>query len=460
MSTYRYRNEELKQLLQSRFGQSADLSIVPLRIGQGDGWLCYLTTMTNPAFLMDHVVKPLIFAHQQELFTESDDPFSVMRQRLYVGLTTMLENDPLRLPGMLTQGYAGMMLDDREQWLMIDVKQLEKRPISEPTTQTVIKGSKEAFTESAETNISMIRRRILNEHLRFEKYEIGSETKTTVYLCYIEGGADERIVKQIQERLNGSNMNSLFDSESLESIFRPGRGLLFPIVFNTERPDAICTCLLSRRVALIVNGTPFVVVIPARFSDFFQSPEDQYQWYVLGVTTRLLRYLAFMLSLCLPAFYVAITCYHQELVPTLLLTSIAAQREGIPFPAVIEMFMMEIAFELLREASTRMPRIIGQSISIAGALVLGEAAVQAGIVSDITMIIVALTGIAGFVSPIYSFGANIRLFRYALIVLGSILGLYGVIVGCAFLMIHLARIETFGVPYLSLSPRKLGRRSS
>lgn len=454
MSTDLYRNEELKRLLQSRFGRSADLSIVPLRIGHASGWLCYLTTMTNPVFLMDHIVKPLMLAHQQRLFSDSDDPFDVLRRQLYVGLATKLEDDPSLLPGLLTQGYAGMMLDDRENWLMIDVKQLETRPISESTTQTVIKGPKEAFTESAETNISMIRRRISNEHLRFEKYEIGAETNTHVYLCYIEGGADESILTQIRERLNASKLNSLFDSESLEEILSPGRGLLFPVVYNTERPDAICTCLLSRRVALIVNGTPFVVVLPALLRDFFQSPEDRYQWQVLGLTTRLLRYLAFLFSLCLPAFYVAITCYHQELVPTLLLTSIAAQREGIPFPAVIEMFIMELTFELLREASTRMPRIIGQSISIAGALVLGEAAVQAGIVSDITMIIVALTGVAGFVSPVYSFGANIRLFRYALILLGSILGLYGVIVGCAFLMIHAARIETFGVPYLSTKVRR------
>lgn len=244
-------------------------------------------------------------------------------------------------------------------------------------------------------------------------------------------------------------MVSLFDSGSLEELFRPDGIQLFPTALNSERPDEICASLLDHRIAVIVNGSPFLLVVPAIMNDFFRSPEDRYQWIVFSTFVRYIRYIAFFFALCFPALYVAVTSYHQELIPTTLLTSIAAQREGIPFPAVIEIFLMEITFELLREASTRMPRIVGQSISIAGALVLGEAAVQAGIVSNINVIVVSLAVISSYVAPIYSFGSNIRLYRYALIIAGSFLGLYGVILGCAFLMIHLSRIETFGVPYLT-----------
>jgi len=459
MTTFRFRIDAIKQQLQRRFGQTTDLMLVPIRIGSRQGLLCYLTTMTNTTFLTETVTTPLLQAYRQGGLADADRGLDAVRELLFGGLTTRLLDDPQPLPVLLTQGYAGLLLDGEPLMLMIDVKELEKRPISEPTTQNVIKGPKEAFTESADTNMSLIRRRILNERLRFEKYVVGSQSQTPVYLAFVEGEADERVLRDIRDCLQGSSMVSLFDSGSMEQLFRSRRGLLFPTLYNSERPDSICSCLMDKRVALIVNGSPFVLVVPALFSDFFKSPEDDYQWFLLGSFIRVLRYLAFMLSLSLSALYVAATCYHQELIPTLLLTSIAAQRIGIPFPAVVEMLLMEMTFELLREAGTRMPRLVGQSISIAGALVLGEASVQAGIVSNITVIVVALTAIAGFVSPVYSFGANIRLFRYALIILGSLFGLYGVIVGFAFLVVHLTRIETFGIPYLSPLARLGGRRS-
>ncbi|MDI4646311.1 spore germination protein [Cohnella hashimotonis] len=459
MRPYRFSTDTVARLLEQHFGRSADLALVPIRIGSGQGMLCYLKTMTNAGFLTENVTKPLLQAHRQGNFPPDGLGLDALREFLFGGLVTLLLGDPQSLSALLSQGYAGLLLDGEPNMLIIDVKELEKRPIGEPTTQNVIKGPKEAFTESADTNMSLIRRRIINERLRFEKFVVGSQTKTPVYLTFMEGEADERVLRDIRDFLQDNSMVSLFDSGSLEQLFRSKRTLLFPAVYHSERPDSICSCLLDKRVGLIVNGSPFVLIVPALFADFFKSPEDEYQWSVIGSLIRSLRYLAFMLSLSLSALYVAVTCYHQELIPTLLLTSIAAQRTGIPFPAVVEMFLMEITFELLREAGTRMPRLVGQSISIAGALVLGEAAVQAGIVSNITVIVVALTAIAGFVSPVYSFGANIRLFRYVLIILGSLFGLFGVIVGIAFLAVQLTQIETFGIPYFSPMSR-LGRRRS
>ncbi|MBB6638414.1 spore germination protein [Cohnella thailandensis] len=460
MATYRFRQDRIENELRAHFGSSADLSLIPIRLADRDGLLCFLSTMTNSTFLMNNVVQPLLQASYREILFDSAEALDSLRLRLFGGLNTRLLEDPGHLPEWMTQGYAGLLLDGQDRMLLIHVQELEKRSIAEPTAQNVIRGPKEAFTESADTNMSMIRRRILNENLRFEKHVIGSKSNTSVYLAYLEGEADERLLNPIREKLRSARLTGLFDSGGLENELQSNRFYLFPTTYNSERPDSICSCLLDKRVALIVNGSPFVLIIPAQFTDFFKSPEDQYQWFVFGTFIRLLRYVAFLFSLTLPAFYVAVTCYHQELVPTLLLTSIMAQRQGIPFPAVVEMFLMEITFELLREAGTRMPRLVGQSISIAGALVLGEAAVQAGIVSNITVIIVALTAISGYVSPVYTFGANIRLFRFALIVLSSVIGLYGVILGCAYLLIHLTRIETFGVPYLSPLSRFSGKRSA
>lgn len=450
--------EFVKEEIKRRLGTTSDLASVTIRIFGEEGVFSYLTSMTNSSFLMDNVIKPLTTAGIPSDTPSKDQWLDRIREQYLLALTTETTNDPGHFTDLVMKGYAILYIVGMSEVLMIDVKDLETRAVSEPTTQSVAIGPKDGFTESADTNISLIRRKILNQNLRFEKYELGEKTKTAIYLSYLDDLVEKSVLNQIREKIKHSKMDSLFASSSLDSLFQPKKLSLFPTVFASERPDNICNGLMDKRVAIIVNGSPFVLVIPALFNDFFRSPEDAYQWFTFGVFIRYLRYLSFLISLCMPAVYISITSYHQELIPTMLLTSIAAQRQGIPFPIVFEILVLEITFEILREAGTRMPRIIGQSISIAGALVLGQAAVLAGFVSNVSLIVVSLTVISGFVSPIYSFGARIRLFRYALIILGSILGLFGVFLVCAFLLIHLSRIEPFGIAYLSNSLTKFSKK--
>lgn len=452
--------EAVKSALQLTFGKTDDLALASLRFCGRDGLLCYFTTLTSASFIMDYVIRPLALAGEALRDSQSSLLMGQVREQFLSGMNSELSDRLDVLPMKLGRGYAALFMEGGSQYLLVDVKELATRTVEEPTSQNVVRGPKEGFTESAATNMSLIRRRVMTDKLRFERYEIGEKTRTEVYLAYIEEEADAEVLRQVRERVLSCRMVSLFDSGSLESLFRPSGYWLFPTVYNTERPDSVCSCLLDKRVAVIVNGSPFVLIVPALFRDFFQSPEDHYQWVLVGLFARVLRFVAFLFSLVVPSLYVAITSYHQELIPTILLTSIAAQREGIPFPAVVEILLMETAFEILREAGTRMPRLVGQAISIAGALVLGEAAVQAGIVSNINVIVVALTVISSYVAPVYTFGSNIRLFRFGLIVLASFTGLYGVILGCGFLMIHLSRMETFGVPYMSPFSRMLGKRTS
>jgi spore germination protein KA len=408
--------------------------------------------------MMDNIIKPVTLLNRLMPDTMGEALPDILRSQVFAGMTTILEDRLPEIPKLISQGYAALFIMGVNKALLIDVKALEHRSIAEPTSQNVIQGPKDGFTESAETNVSLIRRRIMNERLHIERFEKGNGTRTAVYLSYMEGMVYTGVLEQLRNQLQAIELESLFDSSAIEKKLQPrDQFLMFPAMLSSEKPDTVCSNLLAGRVAVIVDGSPFILVAPAIFADFFESPEDKYQWAVFGVFSRFIRYIAFLFSLCVPSLYVAVISYHQELIPTILLTSIAGQREGIPFPSVIEILIMEITFEILREASTRMPRIVGQSIAIAGALVLGEASVQAGIVSNITVIVVALTVISSYVAPFYTFGANIRLFRYALIAAGSIFGLYGVILGCAFLMIHLSRIQLFGVPYLS-SPATLRRR--
>ncbi|WP_379127400.1 spore germination protein [Paenibacillus sp. sgz500958] len=450
--------ESVKAEIERRLGATSDLASVAIRIFGEEGVFSYLTSMTNTAFLMDNVIKPLTLAGSPLDTPGKEQWIDRIREHYLVGLNTETSNDFAYLANLVIKGYAALYIAGMPEVLMIDVKDIETRTVSEPTTQSVAIGPKDGFTESSETNISLIRRKIQNPHLRFEKYELGEITKTVIYLSYVDALVEKDVLNQIREKILNSKMDILFASSSLDSLFQPQKLSIFPMVYASERPDNICNGLMDKRVAIIVEGSPFVLMIPALFNDYFRSPEDIYQWFTFGVFIRYLRYLSLLISLCMPAVYISITCYHQELIPTMLLTSIAAQRQGIPFPVVFEVLMLEITFEILREAGTRMPRIIGQSISIAGALVLGQAAVLAGFVSNVSLIVVSLTVISGFVSPIYSFGARIRIFRYGFIILGSILGLFGVFLACSVLLIHLSRIELFGIPYLTPSLTRLAKK--
>ncbi|MFC5652676.1 spore germination protein [Paenibacillus solisilvae] len=454
--------EQVKSHLHDAFGGTEDLALVTVLIGAEEGLLCYLKTMTSVTFMMENVIKPLSLLRQGEGEQDGVNRLQYLKEKCYGGLSGEFLSDIQALPKHLTAGKAGLWIHGVTSMLILDVMELISRSVDEPTTQTVVRGPKEGFTESAQTNMSLIRRRLANEHLRFDKYTLGAQSGTDVYAAYIEGQVDDKVLRKVKRCLSSNKVKSLFDSGSLEEMISSSPFSLFPLSYNSERPDAICALLLERRIAVIVNGSPFVLAVPAVMNDFFKSPEDYYQWFAFGTFTRMLRYLAFLFSLYIPSLYVAVTSYQQELIPTALLTSIAAQREGVPFPAVIEILAMEITFDILREAGTRMPRVVGQAISIVGALVLGEAAVQAGIISNINVIVVSLTAISGFVAPVYTFGANVRLMRFGFIILASILGLFGVIIGTVFLLIHLARLESFGVPYLSpFSPfRKAGQKDA
>ena len=223
----------------------------------------------------------------------------------------------------------------------------------------------------------------------------------------------------------------------------------FPFLLNTERPDSACANLLEGKVIIIVDGSPFALISPVVFTDFFQSSEDYYQPFVMGSFIRFIRYISFMIALILPSLYVAISTFHHELMPTQLLISIQAQREGVPFPAVVGVLVMELTFEVLREAGVRMPRAVGQTVSIVGALVIGQAAVEAGLVSNVLVIVVAFTAIASFVSPIYNFSISTRLLRFVIFFAAPFFGLYGVLVFLVLMVIHLISLRSFGVALFS-----------
>jgi spore germination protein KA len=346
-------------------------------------------------------------------------------------------------------GDTAILVDGEDTGILADTRGWRDRGVTEPSSQTVVRGPREGFSETLRTNTALIRRKIKDSNLWMETMRIGRVTKTDVSIMFINGIANEKVVQEVRTRLQRIDIDGILESGNIEELIQDVTYTPFPTMFHTERPDAVAGGLLEGRVAILVDGTPFVLTVPALFAQFFQASEDYYQHSDFSSILRILRYVSFFIALVAPSVYIAITTFHQEVLPSPLLLGLAAQREGVPFPAFIEALVMEITFEILREAGVRMPRSIGQSISIVGTLVIGQAAVEAGLVSPAMVIIVSITAIANFVFPAFNMAITIRLLRFPLMGLAASFGLYGITIGLIAIVLHLCSLRSFGVPYMS-----------
>ncbi|MFC9600099.1 spore germination protein [Peribacillus butanolivorans] len=449
--------------MKKKTGNSPDIIIRTLKISQNPEMkttILYVQGLIdNPSvtdFLIESIMKnPHLkekLLPQEALDVISEDVVSLG------GVETVTDWEKLLLS--LLSGDSIIFVDGVNKALVASTRGGERRSIQEPSTHLTVRGSREGFTESNATNIAMLRRIINSPDLWIESMKIGTVTKTDVSIMYINGIAKEGIVEEVKERLKGINIDSILESGYIEQLIEDQVMTPFPTLNHTERPDMVAGNLLEGRVAIFVNGSPFVLVAPALFVQFFQSVEDYYNRFDIASATRFLRIIVFIISIVGPAVYVAATTFHQEMIPTKLLVIVAAQRETVPLPAVVEALVMEITFEVLREASLRMPKAVGSTMSIVGALVIGQAAVQAGIVSPAMVIIVSITAIASFATPSYSIAISARLVRFLFIICAGVLGFYGMILAFIVLIVHLCSLRSFGVPYMSplapLNPEGLG----
>lgn len=355
----------------------------------------------------------------------------------------------------LLSGSTVIFINGSDSALIASTQKWEQRGVDEPTTEVIIRGPKEGFTENISVNTTLVRRRIKDIRLWLETLEIGSETKTSVALMYLNETVDKEILNELRKRLSEIETSAILESGYIEEFIEDSSYSPFPTVFNTERPDVISAGILEGRIAIFVDGTPFVLLVPALFTHFFQSPEDYYSRSDFGFI-RILRLLGIFIALLAPAFYIALTTYHQETIPTILLVSLASQREGVPFPAFFEALLMSITFEILREAGIRMPRMVGQALSIVGALVIGQAVVEAGFISAAMVIVVSITAISSFIIPSYDLAISIRILRFIFMILAATFGFYGLTIGLIALTLHMASLESFKVPYMTnFAPFKL-----
>lgn len=416
--------------------------------------LIYVEGLSDKDVIEKHIMKSLMtdFSEQyrKEATIEADRmSLDFIKNKLLPASEVKEIQNMSDLVSKVLTGWAALLLAGESDIMIIGTAKGIKRALEEPSSEALVRGPRVGFTESLSANTAILRGLGETSDLFLTKFQVGRTSKKDLVIAYIEGIANPEIVEEVKNRVQRINIDYVPESGYIEQLIEDNYLSPFPQVQNTERPDRVMGALMEGRVAILLDGTPFALIVPVTLSMLLQSPEDYYERWIPGTLIRLLRFFAAFISLLAPAMYIAFISFHPGLIPTKLVMSIAGSREGVPFPAIIEALIMEISVEILREAGLRLPRPIGPAIGIVGGLVVGEAAVQAGIVSPIMVIVVAITAISSFAIPQYSVGISLRFLRFIAMFSAALLGLYGIILFMLFLGSYLVRLKSFGIPYVS-----------
>ncbi|WP_164462100.1 spore germination protein [Bacillus sp. FJAT-42376] len=425
-----------------------DLSVHPILLPSqpsSEGCLIRLKGISDDTKVTEKVLHPILYSNEMPL---KKDFLKKLTQRVLASDFTIGSTCKEAAEAIL-EGHTVFLIEGYKGFIDLETSGGERRAVEEPSSQMVIRGPKESFNETLRTNVALIRRRLKSPDLKLEQYVIGEISRTKVNVMYIDKKVSPETLQLVKDRLTGSEAKAVLESGYIERVLEDHQITLFPTMNNTERPDEVVSSLLAGRIAILVDGTPFVLLCPTSFRHYFYSPEDQYQSNISGKLIVMLRYIAFFLSVFAPSIYIGMITHHQALIPTSLLISLYSQREGVPFPALIEVLIMEVTFEILREAGVRLPRAIGQAVSIVGALVIGQTTVQAGLVSTAVVIVVSITAISSFTLPNYSLAITARIVRFILMFVTYFLGYYGLMLAAIMFMGHLYHLTTLGTPYMA-----------
>ena len=426
-----------------------DVIIREFIIGNGDSaFIIFIDGMIDNSIINQFVIPQLIDSHNYTDFKEGNFADYLIKNVLSINQitkTNCLENITMDI----LFGMTALFIDGVSECILIESKGFEKRNIDKPQTESAIRGSQEAFTEDMKTNVSLLRRGIKNENLIVETLKVSKTNNDVCSIVYLKGIANLDLINEVKRRINNIDIDLILGAGMLLQLIEDNSYMLFPQIMDTERPDRAVSFLIEGKVLIIVQGTPFVLAVPITLFHLLHTSEDSLLRWQYGTFLRLIRYLGVLIALMLPGLYIALTLYHHEMIPTQLLLSIIKTREQVPFPVVIEIIMLEISFELIREGGIRVPGVIGNTLGIVGALILGQAAVAAGLVSPILIIIVAVTGIGSFVVPNYSLSLAVRITRFIILLFGAIAGFYGVSLAIVGLILAMSNMKSFGVPFLS-----------
>ena len=475
------------EFIRSRFNSliNSDVIIREFKIicknKQYNAFLVYIDGMTDSVIINDFILRPLMLRNKSNTHIEEEKSikkfnynsknfvYSSSKQNERTELanyiyTNLVPNNNLskqiefsKIISDINSGNCVLFVDTLNIAFDIDAKGFKQRNIDRPQIENVIKGPQEAFVENIRTNTSLLRRLVNNQNLIIENLEIGNLSKTKCALCYMQNIANGDLIAEVKYRLNNISIDSLISSGELEQLIQDSNSAGIPQILSTERPDRCVKGMYQGRAVILVNGNPYALIIPSVMTDFLASPEDSNLIPLFANFLKAIRLIALLITLLLPGMYIAITNFHQELFPTELLFSILVARENVPFPIIFELLLMEVSFELIREGGLRTPSAIGSTLGIVGALILGDAAVAANVVSPILIIVVAITGLSSFVIPNFSFGFHLRVYRFIFTILGYICGFLGIGIGIYVYLATICSIKSFGVAYVSpISPNISG----
>lgn len=441
------------------FYECSDVVFKEFKIGEErsiNAAIVYVDGLADRKVIHNEILKPLMYITRldeysakkisQELLESTDLTIGEVKEKKKIE----------EIVSYILAGEVALLIDGIGKALLLNARGWETRAIEEPSAEAVSRGPKEGFVETLRHNTVMIRRKIKHPGLKIKTMKIGERTNTDVAVVFMEEIAKKEVVDEVIKRLKTIKTDGIFESGYIEEFIEDNPYSPFPQLEVTERPDKTAAALLEGRVAIIVDGSPIVSLVPAVFINFYHSPEDYYERPIFGSTIRFLRILGVLIATSLPAFYVAFVSFHFQLIPIKLVKTIAEGRAEVPFPPVIEALVMEIIIDLLREANLRLPGTLGQSIGIVGAIVLGQAAVQAKLATPAMVIVISITAIGAYVIPRFSTSYSIRFLRYPMLFAAGTLGIFGIAAVWLWIIIHLCALESFGNPYFApFTPLKL-----
>jgi len=414
-------------------------------------YVAYIDMLVNRETLDNQVINPLmkfLWKSPPNFEIQPENPLAALTDS---GITTadISQADDLNAAAIaILSGDTVLMTEGSPYALVISTKGWPSRGIPTTENEVAVQGSKDAFSESFRMNTMLIRRRIKDTKLKCRQFVVGERTKSNVALMYLEDLARPSILNDAVKRIQNIEIDGILDIGYIEQLTEDDWRSPFPLSQTTERPDMASAAILEGRIVIVTDNSPFVMIIPATMNTFFQASEDYYQSWQITSFVRLLRFVAGIMAITLPGLYISVAVYHPSMIPMLLLFKIAGARQAVPFPALFEILLMDLAFELLREAGIRLPHQIGSAIGVVGGLIIGQSAVEAGLVSPFVLIVVALTAIAGFAIPHIKMVNSFRLTKYVILFFSSILGLLGFWIGTLIILIHLVSLKSYGFPYL------------
>lgn len=426
--------------LKNGIGQSSDILFQDFSIGQGKTPAMLILTegLTETLLISDQVVRPL----QHQEFCPKQNLIKCISSSI-LGIKTDQLRTFSEIGKAVLQGNGVLLVEGYSTGLSIEMKKVQQRSLEDPENESMLRGPKVGFIEELRTNTALIRQRANDPNLTIKEMLVGERNEKKIALLFIKGLTDRELVEDMIKRIRNIKIDDPMESGYIEQLIEDYPYSIFPQVQSTERPDRVVSALLEGKIGILLDGTPFATIAPITFNEILQTPDDYYQRWIPSSLLRILRYLSIFITIFLPGLYIAFVAFHPGLLPTTMALAIAGSRQNVPFPPLVEALLMEITIELLREAGLRLPKPIGQTLGLVGGVVIGQAAVQANIVSALMVVIVAVTATASFTIPQYEFSLSLRVLRFINMISASIFGLFGVIMGFLLLIGHLCQLESF-----------------